>query len=265
MRTVDTLQYGSIQVFKFGYSLWGKPNMHAHIYYIDGLLIDTGQRLMQKEVLATIGHLKVNQIFITHHHEDHTGNVDVLKQHFNCPVYASAHCCQLMENPPKISLAQKMVWGNRPAFFDLIPIKDSIQTPNYQFKCIPIPGHAPDMLALYEPSQRWLFSADLYVYHYISYFLYSEEMATQITSIKRVLELDFELLLCGHNPQHKDAKKKLQRKLNFLESFYQQAAQAYQQGLNARQIFKKMKLKENWYVRLLSNGALSSMNMVKAV
>lgn len=239
--------------------------MHAHIYYVDGLLIDTGQRVLQKEILATIGQLKVDQIFITHHHEDHTGNVDILKQHFNCPVYASEECCQLMKNPHKISLAQKMVWGDRPAFFEMIPVKDSLRTAHHKFDCIAIPGHAPEMLALYEANQRWLFSADLYVHHYISYYLFSEEMTTQIASIKKVLQLDFDVLFCGHNPQLSGAREKLLLKLKFLESFYQEVAEAYQQGLNAQQIFRKMQLKENWYVRLLSGGMLSKLHMVKSV
>jgi glyoxylase-like metal-dependent hydrolase (beta-lactamase superfamily II) len=239
--------------------------MYAHIYYVDGLLIDTGQRKMSKEILAQIGQLEVKQIFITHHHEDHTGNVELLQNHFNCPVYASEHCCQLMRNPEKISIAQKMVWGDRPACHTMRPISGSIQTANYQFELIPIPGHAPDMMALYEPQQRWLFSADLYVHHYISYFLYSEEMATQIASIKKVLELDFELLLCGHNPQLSGGKERLLQKLHFLASFYQKVATAYHLGLNAKQIFRQLQLRENWYVRLLSQGALSKLNMVKSV
>jgi glyoxylase-like metal-dependent hydrolase (beta-lactamase superfamily II) len=266
LRTVSTFKWQDIKGYKFGYSLWGKPTMYAHIYYVDGLLIDTGQHKMSKEILAHIGHLKVAQIFITHHHEDHTGNVELLQDHFKCPVYASELCCQLMQNPEKISMAQKMVWGDRPACHTITPITTNvISTPNHQFELIPIPGHAPEMIALYEPQQRWLFSADLYVHDYISYFLHSEEMATQIASIKKILELDFELLLCGHNPKLTGGKERLARKLAFLESFYQQVAAEYQHGLNAQQIFKKLQLRENWYVRLLSQGALSKLNMVKSV
>ncbi len=265
MKLVKEFSFEEIEACKFGYHPFARPKMIAHIYYVDGLLIDTGQSRMRPEVLRKVKRWPIEQIFITHHHEDHSGNVKEISDHFNCPVYGSQLCSEIMKNPPAISRAQNVVWGDRPAFHDIKPINSVLKTRNYEFELIPVPGHAIDMVALYEPNKRWLFSSDLYVHYYISYFLKGESMAQQIESIKTILTLDFDVLLCGHNPQFELGKAKLQKKLEFFEEFYSKVAGFYKAGMNSKQIFKAFKLKENWPIRLLSMGNLSKMNMVDSV
>ena len=265
MKLQKSFQHENVQAYQFGSTLFGKPKMFSHIYFIDGLLIDTGHSNMRQEVLKTIQPLPVRQIFLTHHHEDHTGNINPLQAHFNCPTYASARCAELMKQPPKISFAQWMTWGKAEANFKIQVKEKSIHTPNHSFQLIPIPGHAIDMLALYEAEKGWLFSADLWVKEYIRYFMRPESMAQQISSIKRVLELDFEILFCSHNPQLQGGKVKLQQKLQFLEDFYGRAAALYHQDYSATAIMKAMGLKESWRIRILSTGGLSTLNMVKSV
>lgn len=265
MKVIESFNFQEVQGYKFGRSMYGVPKLYSHIYYVDGLLIDTGHRRMSSDILKKIKHLAVNQILITHHHEDHSGNIAMLQECFDAPIYGSALCCEMMKNPPSISLSQKMTWGDRPSYHNIIPIGSKVSTDKYEFQIIDIPGHARDMIALYEPNQKWLFSADLYVNSYIGYFLQAESMSQQIASIKKVLELDFDVLLCGHNPQFKGGKAKLEKKLKFLEEFEHDVLLEYQKGKSANEIFKALSLKEFWTIRILSIGALSKLNMVKSV
>lgn len=265
MKITSSFKYENIQGYKFGSVPYGKPRMFSHIYFLDGLLIDTGHSNMSKAVFDTIAPLPVEQIFITHHHEDHTGNLAAFQTHFKCPTYADPACVELMKKPPKISFAQWSIWGNRPANFKLQAKTKILQTSNYSFELISVPGHAVDMVCLYEANRGWLFSADLWVKEYIRYFMDSESMWQQIVSIRRVLELDFDVLLCGHNPQFENGKEKLAQKLQFLEDFYGRAATLYHQDYTASAIMKKMNIKEDWATRILSTGQLSAINMVKAV
>ncbi|MEL6658355.1 MAG: MBL fold metallo-hydrolase [Bacteroidota bacterium] len=265
MKVSGRFTHEGIQGFSFGYHPFTRPKMIAHLYFVDGLLIDTGQRLMQKAILKEIGQLPVTQIFITHYHEDHSGNLDALQEQFACPIFASPKCIELMKAPPPISFAQRMVWGDRPAFTSIRPSVEVLKTPQYQFQLIPVPGHAPDMVVLYEPERKWLFSADLYVHHYIGYMLPEESIWEQIHSIRRVLELDFDILLCGHNPQLKNGKALLEKKLRFLEDFYRRVAELHQRNHWPQDIFKLLHLKENRAIKWLSGGQLSKINMVKSV
>jgi len=265
MKTVASFNHADIQIYKFGFAPFGKPRMFSHLYFVDGLLIDTGQSNMRRETMAAIDSLPVDQLFVTHYHEDHTGNLAAVQQRFNPPCYASALCIELMRSPPKISPAQWLTWGDRPPNTQLVAADREIATARYRFELIPIPGHAADMVGLYEATQGWFFSADLWVSSHIRYFVYNESMNGQIESLKRALRLDFDVLLCGHRPQFKGGKEKLRQKLQFLEDFYGQVATLHHAGHSARSVMAQMALKESWKIRLLSLGALSMLNMVKSV
>lgn len=265
MRDFSFFQHDQVLGFKFGYHPYAKPSLHTHIYHVDGMLIDTGQSHMQSMILDKTKNLKIDKILLTHHHEDHTGNINALRNHHQCEVFGSELCYEMMKRPPKISWAQKMVWGDRPANFHITPIKYKIETKNFEFQLIPIPGHADDMIALYEPNKKWLFSADLYINSFIGYMLKDESIMRQIQSIKTILELDFDLLFCSHNPQLIDGKSALQKKLQFLENFRGRVGALHQKGYSAKEIFKALNLKENAFVKYASFGHLSQMNMVKSV
>ncbi len=265
MTRVEKFEFENVHYFRFGHSPIGKPILYTYIYFVDGLLIDTGQSHAKKEILRTVAELNVGQLFITHHHEDHSGNIEAIKAKFGCSVSASALCCEIMKDPPPISFAQKLVWGSRPSNCDLVPIvSDYLETPNHRFTIIPIPGHASDMVALYEPEEKWLFSADLYINSYIGYFLDNESIVQQIESIKKVLKLDFRVMFCSHSPQLENGRKKLEEKLQFLEGFNHSVVDLYEKGFNEKEIFKALKLKENQFVYLLSGKHLSKRNMVRS-
>lgn len=261
----ESFQHKEVLGFKFGAHPVGKPKMFSHIYFVDGLLIDTGQSKMRESIKSEVKKLDVEQIFITHHHEDHTGNITALRELHNCKVYASELCCQIMKSPPKLSFAQKITWGDRPSQDDLIPKYKTIETNNYCFEIIPISGHSPDMVALYEPNRQWLFSADLYINSYIDYFIDTESVTDQIDSIKKVLKLDFKEMFCSHKPQFQNGKQQLAKKLSFLEAFFNDVSMLYNKGYSVDEIFKSLQLKENWIVKFLSAGSLSKINMVKSV
>lgn len=239
--------------------------MYVYTYFIDGLLIDTGHSNARKMIMSHLTKLPIEQIFITHHHEDHNGNLDALQDHFNVPTYAYSLCAEIMKNPPDISFSQWMLWGKTAPNNNIQAVERKITTNKYTFQLIPIPGHARDMVALYEANEGWLFSADLYVYDYIKFCLRNESIAQQIASLKKVLRLDFDLLFCSHNPKMKNGKMHLQRKLEFLENFYQMVVNWHTQGFPPEQIMDKMNLKKQYWMRLISGGALSTLNMVKSV
>lgn len=265
MKIVRQYEHGPVQYFKFGSALWARPSMFVYVYYLDGLLIDTGHSNMRKTIVDTLSPLPVEQIFLTHHHEDHTGNSLALSKHFDSPLYASSQCAEIMKDPPSISFAQWQQWGKSDKTNTIIPKDDFIKTTSFHFEIIPIPGHARDMVCLFEKNEGWLFSADLWVYHYIKYFMRPESMAQQIDSLKRIIKLDFDILFCSHNPQLTNGKDLLIKKLDFLEDFYGQVATMYNKGLSEREIFKTMNLSEKRQVVILSGGALSTMNMVRSV
>ena len=259
-------QFGPIESLQMGVGYFGPPPVSVHSFYIDGLLIDTGPPKLGNELLQWLDKKALQQVFITHHHEDHSGNVNLVSSQFDVPIYGSLGCSELVQGKVGTSLPQKLFWGT-PVFTDRVTAynKTALSTAKYNFELIPIPGHAEDQVALFEPNQGWLFSADAFVSSQIKYFMKKESMAQQIESLKKMVALDFDLLLCCHNPITKAGRVLLQQKIDHLETYYGSVVYYHQKGQSPRQILKSIGVKERWLQYFFSGGNMCAINMVKAV
>ncbi len=268
MNLLQKKTYQDLTYYKLGSNLFGKPSMFVYCFLVDEMLIDTGQPHVRKELLNALKTEDIQKIVVTHHHEDHSGNIEAIKKLKGIEAYASPLCCKLMQKPPRIEPARLVTWGQHTKA-NLIPLQsnEKLRTPNgaYSFEVLHTPGHAIDQISLYEPSQGWLFSGDLFVHDYIKAFMRDENMAEQITSIEKLLQLDFEVLFCNHQPVFSNGKQRLQNKLQFLQDFYGKVEREHRKGLTPKEIMKVLGLKENRGLQAFSFGQLSRMNMVKSV
>ena len=92
-------------------------------------VVDPGDAKVVNSYLKENG-LKLENILITHHHYDHTGGVEELKESYECNVY-----------------------GPYDSPFEGVEIKlkenDEITIHGFSFKIIEVPGHTLDHLAFY--------------------------------------------------------------------------------------------------------------------
>lgn len=72
-------------------------------------------------------------------------------------------------------------------------------------------------------------------------------------------------MLCSHNPIFSNGKEALQKKRKFLSDFIEEVSHLHFKGHSASEIFSKLSLKEYRVMKLITNGKLSKMNMVKSV
>jgi len=242
-----------------------KLDMSVYVFWVDGLLIDTGPSNAQHQAAALFQQLKIDQIALTHHHEDHCGNLKYLLNQAKRPVFAHPRCAQIIKNPPKLNFLERRVWGDLEATDTVLPVDGVIETNRYCFESIETPGHSDDHLCFYEANEGWLFTGDLYVHHYIRYFIATESVAQQIQSLKALLALDFDYFYCSHSHLGALEKKLLQQKLQFFERFYGSVVGLHQKGYSEWLIMKQLNMKERWPMRILSRGALSASNMVRSV
>ena len=73
MNIVEIKQFGEVEAIKLGYGPIGRPFMSVYLYILDGLVIDTGQRHMQKTLLEMLNGKKLHRILLTleaHYHGD---------------------------------------------------------------------------------------------------------------------------------------------------------------------------------------------------
>jgi len=263
---IEKTTFHDVILFKLGSSYFGTPKMNVFSFLIDGVLIDTGHPKIGKYFTETLKDESIEKVIVTHHHEDHSGNIEKIKKSKNIPVYASPLCCQLIQHPKRIEPARVMAWG-QPKKASAIPLdlKKDIQTNNYKFRIFETPGHAIDQISLYEESKGWLFSGDIFINDYIRIFMRDEDIAQQINSIRRLLKLEFDVLFCNHQPVLKNGKTRLAKKLDFLETYYDSVKREHEKGNNPKQIMTALNLKEQHLTKFISLGQLSQLNMIRSV
>lgn len=162
-------QHGSVTVIRMARALFGRPLYWSAAYYLDGLLIDAGPLCTAPELVRVLDKVPVEQIAITHSHEDHIGGIDALLARYpNARVFASRQALPAIENPDLLGMQRyrRLVWGKpRPyaGAHSLDEVDDVIRTQQFTLRAVETPGHSRDHVSYFEPTFRWLFCGDAFI------------------------------------------------------------------------------------------------------
>ncbi|MHA1784894.1 MAG: MBL fold metallo-hydrolase [Candidatus Helarchaeota archaeon] len=121
-------------------------------------------------------------IFLTHYHPDHVYGFNTLSEELNIYVYYQT------EKPPF-----------HDEICEQIHDQQEIHLGGYAFKIIFTPGHSKESICIYEANNKILFSGDtIFVDGEIGWALNPEGEKEIQLSIKKLLDLDIEILAPGH-------------------------------------------------------------------
>ena len=202
-----------------------KPPMTVWAYRLGGTLIDSGTPNMLGEFLpAVLADGPLTHIYVTHHHEDHSGGAARLRELTGAAITLSSFCAPLTRSGFRQHLYQHLMWGRfRPYqedhVLELSPL-DSRRwhTPDGDFTVIHTPGHSFDMTVVYDADRRILFSADLYLGTALRVMRRDEVWAALKASLRRVLaSTQPEYLYCSHRPLARGGQAALAKKLLWME------------------------------------------------
>lgn len=264
MKIVKLEKFQDVIMCKLGFSYIGQPLMCAYFYILGDIVIDSGQSHLKNEVLSLLTDRKISMVLLTHHHEDHSGNVAEIKEKFQVPAYLHHLGIKKLQKGFKILFYQHWVWG-RASKVQCEPVPEKIESSNYTLTCIHTPGHSKDHVVYYLPDKGYLFSGDLYLGDRIKYFRVDERICDQIESLKKVSKLDFDVLFCGHRPRTKNGKKHILSKLDYLENLYGEISHLLKAGRNSKDIMKRVCLKEVLSIKIFTQKNVSAENIVRSV
>lgn len=216
-----------------------KFRINVYLYFVDGLLIDTGPRHAKKSLIPILQNLPISQVALTHHHEDHIGLGSWLETHLDTPIYIHETGIINCQKAVSIPFYRKVFWGQSEPFHP-DPIPSFIETEHYKFEVIHTPGHAHDHSVLFDRETGWLFSGDLFVVPHPKSMFSFESVPVSIQSIRKVLNYDFSTLFCSHAGVLVNGKEHLASKLQYLEDIQGQVWNLHQQGMNAKEIQKEL-------------------------
>jgi glyoxylase-like metal-dependent hydrolase (beta-lactamase superfamily II) len=203
-------------------------------------LIDTGFRGSTPYVIRFIRRLgrspeEITLIILTHNHLDHVGGLAELKKYSRAKVvlhkadvttdesqlpYPGA-VKKLLHVSPFSSL-KSLVYVT-PSEVDIQVEGGEIFSPLGGLEVIPTPGHTPGSISLFSPQKRLLIVGDALNNRHRDIRLPQKMVSTDLTqpldSVKRIAQLDFDILCFGHGkPITKDASAKVRQWLRKIDN-----------------------------------------------
>jgi glyoxylase-like metal-dependent hydrolase (beta-lactamase superfamily II) len=229
----------------------------VYIFLVRGTLIDTGFHGVRKHVGGLLDELRPKSVALTHHHEDHTGNLELVASR-GIPVAAPGVVLEALRAAPPLPAYRRVVWGEMPTP-DLTP--ERIELDGLQF--ISTPGHSSDHHIIWDAERRTLFAGDLFLGVRVRVARADENPRALVRSLRAAIALRPRALFDAHRGWVKDPVAALEAKVAWLEETLTSIDRRIDDGLDDRAIAREVLGAED-STHVVSRGELSRRNLVTA-
>lgn len=241
----------------------GSVKLNVYCFETDGVLIDTGSQSLMNEFKAFFAQADVDQVVVTHAHEDHTGNAHYLQSEYGLPIFMNEMAIEECAEKADYPLYRQLFWGRRRPF-EARPIGESFESRSAEWTVIETPGHAKDHLSFLNNATGQLFSGDLYVHPKTKVILRDESIPTIINSLEQALTYDFEELFCCHAGYVKDGRNALEKKLAYLQELRENTLALRKKGYEVREIHARL-FPKKYPITYFSFGEWNSIHIINSI
>ncbi len=238
-------------------------NTTCILYRLGATVIDTGPPNQWHAVRRFLTEREVERVIVTHHHEDHSGNLAKVHHALGSTILSPPASVAAITDGFALRPYQHFLWG-KPATVRPAPMPEELVLgEGLSLRSVAAPGHSDDMTCYLEPDRGFLFTGDLYIASKTRYLRQDEDLGQQIDSLRRILTLDFETVFCSHRGVISTGKAALAKKLDFLESLCDRVRHLRSEGRGVREITRRLLGRED-LMTLLTGLHFSKRNLIAA-
>lgn len=230
----------------------------ASAYLVRGVLVDTGPPSARRALARWLDETPVHGALLTHHHEDHAGNVAELIRR-GLPVAAAPATLQALCESERPRLYRRLTWGR------MAPLaRTPASFAPAGLTLLPAPGHAPDHHVVWDAECATLFGGDLYLGRRVRVAHPGERPRQLVRTLRELAALAPRRLFDAHRGLVPDPVRALLAKAEWMEETAGAIARLAAAGWSVRAIARAVLGREpmEYYVSL---GEMSHARFVRAV
>ena len=229
------------------------------VFLVRDQLIDTGFPGARQTVARLIDERRPRGVVVTHQHEDHAGNVELVARRRIPVAMAPVTEAALRVGEPNVGFYRRACWGA------MAPLRAAIEPHNPSgLELVPTPGHSPDHHVVWDAERETLYSGDLFLGVKVRVARPMEEPRALAQSAIRAASLRPRHVLCSHRGLVPNGAEALLAKAAWLDETIGQIDRRIAQGWSDRAITRSVLGRED-LVYAISRGDLSRVNFVRAV
>ncbi len=241
----------------------GRKAGMIYSFLTDGMVIDTGPQTLESELTSFYENQSIEQVILTHSHEDHTGAAAWLQESRDLPIYIHEKGVSTCAESCTYPKYRQHTWGIREPF-TAHPIGETVQSRHEDWRVIYTPGHADDHIALLHEKTGRLFTGDLYVMPKTKVIMQNESIPLIMNSIRKLLTYDFKSVFCCHAGYIKNGKDMMKQKLEYLEYLCEEVKHLHNTGLTIVEIDQQL-FPKNYPIIEISEGEWDSRHIVTSI
>ncbi len=269
-------------IFQIKIKLPNNPLKELNSYLIKGddksLLIDTGfnREECKEDLFEALKELDIDldklDVFITHLHADHSGNVSefiktspkiytsetdgkmindmVIDQHWKDMEKDMLLCGLGIDNVKYTDHPAYKFRLSEPVDFTFLREGDYLKVGAYNFKVISTPGHTPGQIGLYEEEHKLYFSGDhildIITPNIAFWSVESEDLKTYIKELDKMKELEIDYIFPAHRNIMTDHPR---RAIEIKEHHFERIEEVYNLLKEEPQTVRDIAAKMTWRIR----------------
>ncbi|HKW47391.1 MAG TPA: MBL fold metallo-hydrolase [Gemmatimonadaceae bacterium] len=256
---IEIQRFGDVERVRL--ASWGSrvAGMDVSAYLVHGVLVDSGFPHAHHEFSRFLEERPIVGAMLTHYHEDHAGNAELLAAH-GIPLAMHDLTRGHLEEATRIRLYRRVVWGTPSRLTS--ELRGFASESPLEF--IHTPGHSMDHQIVWDAGRATVFSGDLWLGVRATVMHASEDPYRILESLRTVLALSPERMFDAHRGPVRDPVAALSAKIGYLEDTIAAIGAKKAAGWSDRAILRRV-LGGDVPVAIASAGEYSRMNFVRAV
>jgi glyoxylase-like metal-dependent hydrolase (beta-lactamase superfamily II) len=232
--------------------------LSVSVYAVRGVLIDTGYPAAHEDLAGLLEGIRPRGVFITHYHEDHAGNAELVAGS-GIPIAAPAATLEYLRRPKPIALYRRFTWGS------MTPLRSSVTEFGPDDLALrAAPGHSHDHHVVWDETTGTLFGADLFLGVKVRVAHLNENPRELVRSLRAAAALGPDRLFDAHRGLVPRPAQALGAKAEWLEETIGRIDALADSGVSDAEIRRRV-LPGRDAVDVVSRGDYTRLNFVRAV